>query len=106
MKIVAAIYTHPEYYPPTLNALEELSKSCDKIYVLARNLKINSWIYPRNVELKLSGKYRPMSYIKIASWMWKGLSFVQFTLNFFFCCGSISQNGLSVMMPYPCYLFV
>ena len=84
MKIVAAIYTHPEYYPPTLNALEELSKSCDKIYVLARNLKINSWIYPRNVELKLSGKYRPMSYIKIASWMWKGLSFVQFTLNFFF----------------------
>jgi len=84
MKIVAAIYNHQEYYPPTLNAVEELSKSCDKIYLLARNIKINKWIYPQNVEIKLSGNYKPMSYIKIAPLAWKVLSFVQFTFNFFF----------------------
>ena len=29
MKIVAAIYSHPEAYPPTFNAIVELSKKAE-----------------------------------------------------------------------------
>ncbi len=83
MKMVIAIYNHQEYYPPTLNALEELSKSCDKIYLLGRNIKTSNWIYPKNVEIKLSGSYKTVNEIREASLIWKILSFARFTFNLF-----------------------
>lgn len=49
--LLIAIYSHPEYYPPTLNALEYLSEAYDKIILVHRNITGFDWKYPDNVEL-------------------------------------------------------
>lgn len=53
--LVCAIYCHPEAYPPTLNAIEQLSKAYDNIYLLYRPNLENKWQYPANVHLVSSG---------------------------------------------------
>jgi glycosyltransferase involved in cell wall biosynthesis len=49
--LLVVIYGHPEYYPPTLSALENLSLLYENIYVLHRNLHGFDWDYPDNVQL-------------------------------------------------------
>ena len=49
--LLVVIYSHPEYYPPTLSALENLSHKYRDIYVLHRNLHGFNWKYPENVHL-------------------------------------------------------
>lgn len=54
--LLLALYSHPEHYPPTLNAISELSTVYDKIYILYRPFSINRWKYPKNVTLIPSGR--------------------------------------------------
>ena len=49
--LLVSIYSHPEYYPPTLSALENLAPLYKDIYVLHRNLHGFNWKYPENVHL-------------------------------------------------------
>lgn len=49
--LVVALFSHPQYYPPTLNALEMLSEYYDSIYVVHRNIRGFDWKYPANVQL-------------------------------------------------------
>src|SRR5450432_3370526 len=53
--LVVAIYSHPEYYPPALSALENLAPLYKTIYVLHGNTKGFNWEYPDNVILVGSG---------------------------------------------------
>ena len=53
--LVIAIYSHPEYLPPTLNAIEYLSEIYEKIYVVHRNVEGFDWQYPSNVKLLYAG---------------------------------------------------
>src|SRR5450432_3803189 len=58
--LLVVIYSHPEYYPPTLSALENLSLMYRDIYVLHGNTKGFDWKYPDNVILVGSGtQYEP-----------------------------------------------
>lgn len=45
------IYNHPELYPPTLNAIEELSRAFEKVDVVQRPNYESKWRYPDNVRL-------------------------------------------------------
>jgi hypothetical protein len=54
--LLICIYSHPEYYPPTLNAIEYLAGVYDKIYIVHRNLTGFDWVYPANVVLIPSGE--------------------------------------------------
>jgi len=55
-KILVTIYLHPEYYPPTLNAIHEFSLIADEVIVVTRNMILNEK-FPENVVMKLSGNY-------------------------------------------------
>ena len=57
MSIVAAIYYHPEAFPPTLNAIGELSQIFNRVYLLHRPHLKGNWEYGDNVELIPSGRY-------------------------------------------------
>jgi hypothetical protein len=58
--LVIAFYSHPEYYPPILSALENLKLIYNRIYVLHRNARGFDWKYPDNVTLVKSGNlYEP-----------------------------------------------
>ena len=48
-KVLVTIYVHPEYYPPTLNAINELSLIFDEVVVVTRNLAASKWKFPENV---------------------------------------------------------
>ncbi|MEO5995903.1 MAG: glycosyltransferase [Chitinophagaceae bacterium] len=55
--LVIAIYFHPEAYPPTLNAIGELSDCFDNLSIIHRPHLKGSWVYPPNVQAIPSGKY-------------------------------------------------
>lgn len=54
--LVIGLYSHPEYYPPTLNALEYLSGIYDHIYIVHKNVHGFNWQYPANVTLLHAGE--------------------------------------------------
>jgi hypothetical protein len=60
--MLAALYYHPEAYPPTLNAINILSGHFNKISIVFRPHLVGSWSFPENVSLKPSGK--PMSSVE------------------------------------------
>lgn len=47
--VLVAIYTHPELYPPTISAIEQLAKISEKVDVVTRNMLVSKWEYPDNV---------------------------------------------------------
>lgn len=55
-KILISIYSSPERYPPTLNAIRELSKEGYAITVLYRANVEPSWDFPENVKREPDGK--------------------------------------------------
>ena len=55
--LLIGIYFHPEAFPPTLNAIGELSECFDHITVIHRPHLHNSWKYPANVHAIASGNF-------------------------------------------------
>lgn len=65
-RIVISIYIHPDFYPPTINAINNLAEHCNELIVITRNnckedfptgdnitfIKIGSYITPYEFELK------------------------------------------------------
>lgn len=51
MTALVASYVHPEYFPPTLNAIGQLSRTFEHVVVLTRRVKKSDWTYPKNVRL-------------------------------------------------------
>jgi glycosyltransferase involved in cell wall biosynthesis len=57
-RILVSIYIDPEFYPPTKNAILELAKEVEEVYVLTRNQFIaESNSYPKNVRFSRIGSY-------------------------------------------------
>jgi glycosyltransferase involved in cell wall biosynthesis len=69
--LLVVIYSHPEYYPPTLSALENLSPLYQNIYVLHRNLHGFNWKYPSNVHLIGTKKQYAPREVELAGFMRK-----------------------------------
>ena len=78
MIAVVAIYSHPELYPPTLNAIEVLSSKFDKTYVICNNVVSTNWSYPTNVELVAIGSYVHIRLFEKKSILWKIQNFWTF----------------------------
>jgi hypothetical protein len=82
-KILILIYSHPEYYPPTLNAIDELSKVFNTVDIVYRPFLGDNWCYASNIKLRPSGKSisRQKSMFKNA--FFKTFYHVQFAFNVF-----------------------
>jgi glycosyltransferase involved in cell wall biosynthesis len=80
--LVVAIYSHPEYYPPTLNALEILSGFYDKIFVLHRNIEGFDWKYPANVQLVAPSSLYSVRVVEKSSFVKKVGWFLLFCYRF------------------------
>jgi hypothetical protein len=53
--LIITLYSPPEYYPPTLNAIEFLAQEFNTVTVVFRNYTSFNWIYPKNVTLITTG---------------------------------------------------
>ncbi len=80
--VTVAIYTHPELFPPVLNALDELSNLFSRITVVTRNLTKSHWTYPQAVEIVNSGEFKPIRDSEKETTFWKIKSFMRFTRDF------------------------
>ncbi|MCZ4244708.1 hypothetical protein [Pedobacter punctiformis] len=101
MKIVAAVYSHPEYYPPTLNAINVLSNHVEKIEVISRNVKENEIVFPGNVKLKKSGDFKKIRETETAGYFWKLKSFILFSIKFYQSISKTSPEWVIVYDPIP-----
>src|SRR4051812_35218515 len=80
MKAIIALYSHVEAYPPSLNAIQQLSGKFEKITIVHRNTMHDTWVFPANVKLVASRKFTPYTAVKAKSSVWKTTSFLKFTL--------------------------
>ena len=55
-KIGILVYSNPDYYPPTINAIHLLSEHFD-IVLIGRNQETPHWEYPSNVTVHRLGDY-------------------------------------------------
>lgn len=67
-----AIYSHPEYYPPTINATINLSDVFENVDLVYIPIKKNQWAWPKNVKLREAGwpvfygdKSKPSLFLKL-----------------------------------------
>jgi Glycosyl transferases group 1 len=81
--LVVAIYSHPDYYPPTLNAIENLAGQYDSITVVPRNIIRPGWKYPGNVKLITPKRLFTVKELETAPTFKKIWWFLQFTRRFF-----------------------
>lgn len=56
MKAIVAIYTDPDFFPPTINAILNLATEIEEVIVISRNNTVSDFPYPTNVSLVKIGK--------------------------------------------------
>lgn len=76
-KIGVVLYSNPDYYPPTINAIHLLSEKYDVILV-GRNQEPPNWKYPSNVEVHRLGHYSSVREREKASIYSKLLEYINF----------------------------
>lgn len=81
--LLIGIYYHPEAFPPTLNAIQELSDCFDTIDVICRPHIKGTWQYPKNVSVVTTGRQMSSSEQEESSTLKKALFFLHFTYQFF-----------------------
>lgn len=101
MKLIISVYSHPEYYPPTLNAIHELSTFCDEVYILSRNVRVSTWNYPKNVKLITSGSFVSIEESQNKSSFWKLISFFQFTFKTYLLLKKYNPKWILTYDPIP-----
>lgn len=84
--LIIGIYFHPEAYPPTLNAIDELSECFSHISVIHRPHLKTAWTYPGNVDMISAGAHITMEQQKTASFIAKIRFFIQFARVFYTQC--------------------
>jgi hypothetical protein len=79
ISVACGIYFHPEAYPPTLYALDELAPTASNIYVIHRPHLKNEWSYAFNVQLIPSGRPLEIKQQEKSNLLKKIFYFLQFT---------------------------
>lgn len=95
--LVVALYSHPDYYPPTLNALEYLARTFDEIYIVHRNVTGFGWEYPPNVHLMYSGNPLDTKHAEGKNQVYKILSYLRYT---FLLLKTIRAKGSDWLLVY------
>lgn len=78
MKMLISVYSHPEFYPPTLNAIQILSQHVDNITIVSRHVLKSEWKYPDNCKLVTSGNFINIRESEKKPKLWKILSFIKY----------------------------
>jgi hypothetical protein len=80
-KAIGAIYSHPELYPPTLNAIQNIAIQFDEVYLICNNVVKSEWNYPQNIKLIPVGPYLPIKEFEQKSIFWKFFRFINYIIT-------------------------
>ncbi len=105
--LVCAIYNHPEAYPPTLNAITQLSSVYDDIYILCQPNLPDQWQYPANVTLIKNGGNTVVTVKEQASLstVKKIMLFLSFTYKLLTLVKKHKANTVLVYDPLPLFSY-
>jgi hypothetical protein len=81
-RVIVAIYTDADFYPPTINAILNLSEVFKEVVVICRNNAAKDFPYPTNVRLKKIGPNCTVREMEKQSIIRKSFYFVQFFFSF------------------------
>jgi len=95
--IVVGIYYDPEFYPPTINAIVNLSETCDELVVITRNHAKLDYPYPGNVRMIKTGKFLSVIESEQQNLLSKIISFIKFSLTLF---NSARKKNTELMVLY------
>jgi len=95
--IVAGIYIDPDFYPPTINAIINLSEISEEVVVVTRNHTAIDFPYPSNVRLVKLGKLMTVLETEQMSIFSKFLSFIKFS---FYLWKYITKKHVSIAVLY------
>ena len=100
-----AIYTDPDFYPPTINAIINLAAHCSEVVVISRNNSRFNFPFPENVWLRKSGKLLSVADAeKRGSW-YKLLSFLRFAIKLYSNAANKETDLLILYDPFPLLAF-
>ena len=101
MKIVVLIYYHPEFYPPTLNAILNLADLFESVTVVTRNTLQSDFKYPNNVNLIKLGPYKTIKETEERSLISKGFSFFSLCRKAFSVINNVKPEYVVAYDPIP-----
>lgn len=87
-RVIVAIYTDPDFYPPTINAILNFASVFQEVVVVSRNNNQKDFPYPSNVHLQKVGPYCTVREMEKQSLWQKSFYFLQFTLKIWKYAGS------------------
>ncbi len=100
-RVVVAIYTDPDFYPPTINAIINLSAYFKEVAVVTRNNSVVNYPFPKNVVFHKTGKYITVADAEKKSIGYKMYSFVQFLFQLYVRTANSKTNLLLLYDPFP-----
>lgn len=77
-KLVAALYSNIEGYPPSINAIQLLAEQYDEIVVLNSNVFKNEFVFKKNVVIKSVGKFIDIRSFENKSILLKIIHFIKY----------------------------
>ncbi|MCA0446047.1 MAG: glycosyltransferase [Bacteroidetes bacterium] len=77
-KLVLSVYSHPEFYPPTLNAIQCLADDGFFISVVCRNVLKSEWTYPAGTKIYAAGSFTDIRQVEKKPFLWKIFSFFNY----------------------------
>lgn len=102
MKVLVTVYSNPEGYPPTLNAINCIAQDCEKVFVLSRNFVRPSWEYPKNAIIVTSGKECiTIKESQEKSFLWKLKSLYDFAMKMLQMIKEHKPEIILLYDPYP-----
>ncbi len=80
-KITIALYSHVEFYPPTLNAIHYLAQQYSEVHIVCSNVLNTTWQYPSNVYVHVVGKHHHIRVFMVKSLLYKAIHFLKYTIK-------------------------
>ncbi|MFY7964869.1 MAG: hypothetical protein ACOVO1_08225, partial [Chitinophagaceae bacterium] len=101
-RAVVSIYFHPEYYPPTINAINCLAQMYEEVIVITNNNSDIDFFIGNNIKVVRADKklYSPIEFEKTPL-SYKIIAFIKYTLKFWKYTFSGKTNLILMYDPMP-----
>lgn len=104
-RIVVSIYLHPDFFPPTINAINNLAKECEELIVITRNNSLDDYSSSSNVKFIKNKEFALPYELEKTSMTKKIVSFLNFTRNFFKYAVSSKTDLVVLYDPIPLFSY-
>ncbi len=104
-RIVVSIYIHPDFYPPTINAINNLAEKCDELIVVTRNNCKEDYPNGSNIKFVKIGSYATPYESASKNLIFKTIAFLKFTFKVLQYSKSKKTDWLISYDPIPLFSY-